>query len=342
MQETPDPQTAIHLACKVVSDIGYLVSDYLTMDVSVILLTRNTCQQTREAIESVLSSTDALTKEIHVVDNGSTDDTPQVLPRLFPQIHYSHMERNLGFARGVNFTAREATGDFLLLLNSDARVAPDAIALAVDWMRAHPRCGIAGAQLYHPGGRKQNSIANFPTLATELLNKFLLRTFWPQRYPGKEREFREPIEVESVIGAFFLVRRSLWDQLGGLDERYFFFIEETDFCLRARHAGYDTVHLPLIHVWHAQGQTAKKNLVGARIEFWKSRYAFFAAHRGLAARAILRAGLLLRLLVDFLFSALLTAVSFGRWRRWREKFSVNTALLWWHLQGCPAEAGLPR
>lgn len=312
------------------------------MDVSVILLTRNTCQQTREAIESVLSSSDTFTKEILVIDNGSTDETPQILPKLFPQIRYSRMERNLGFSRGVNFAARDAQGDLLLLLNSDARLAPDALALAVDWMRVHTRCGIVGGQLYHPDGRKQNSIANFPTLATELLNKFLLRTFWPRRYPGKELEFREPIEVESVIGAFFLVRRSVWDLLDGLDERYFFFIEETDFCLRAREAGFTTAHLPQVRVCHGQGQTARKNPAGARIEFWKSRYAFFARHRGVAARVVLRVGLFARLAIDFLFSGLLTALSFGQWRRWREKFVVHRALLWWHLEGCPAEAGLPR
>jgi GT2 family glycosyltransferase len=312
------------------------------MDVSVILLTRNTCQQTREAIDSVFGSANTLEKEILVVDNASTDETPQVLPKLFPQIRYTRMDRNLGFARGVNFAAREAKGDFLLLLNSDTKVAPDAIRIAVDWMRAHSSCGIAGGQLYHPDGRKQNSIANFPTLATELLNKFLLRSFWPQRYPGKEQDLREPVEVESVIGAFFLVHRPVWDRLDGLDERYFFFIEETDFCLRARQAGFATVHLPQVHVWHGQGQTAKKNLAEARIEFWNSRYAFFAAHHGLATRVILRIGLLIRLAVDFLSSGLLTLLSFGQWRRWRDKFAVNRALLLWHLQGCPVEAGLPR
>jgi len=312
------------------------------MDVSVILLTRNTCQQTREAIESVLASSGNLTKEIYVVDNGSTDETPATLPKLFPQIRYSHMERNLGFARGVNFAAREATGDFLLLLNSDARLAPDALALAVDWMRAHSHCGIAGGQLYSPDGKKQNSIANFPTLATELLNKFLLRALWPKRFPGKEQDYREPLEVESVIGAFFLVSRSVWDQFRGLDERFFFFLEETDFCLRARQAGFSTMHLPHVHVAHGQGQTAKQSLAGARIEYWKSRYAYFAKHHGLITRGVLRAGLLVRLIMDFLSSALLAALTLGQSRRRREKFAVYGALLWWHLQGCAAEAGLPR
>lgn len=312
------------------------------MDVSVILLTRNTCQQTREAIESVLSSSDLLSKEILVADNGSTDETPAVLPAAFPQIRYLRQERNLGFARGVNLAAREAAGDFLLLLNSDARIAPDALALAVNWMRANPRCGVAGAQLYFADGRKQNSIANFPSLATELLNKFLLRKFWPARFPGKEQEFREPVEVESVIGAFFLVRRAVWDKLGGMDERFFFFLEETDFCLRARQARFTTVHLPQVQVWHVQGQTAKQNLAASRIEYWRSRYAYFAKHAGWPVRGVLLCGLLARLLVDALVSGLFTAITLGQSPRWKDKFAVHRALLAWHLRGCPKDTGLPR
>ena len=312
------------------------------MDVSVILLTRNTCQQTREAIEFVLASSGAITKEIRVIDNGSTDETSTVLPAAFPEIHYQRLERNVGFARGVNLAAREARGEFFLLLNSDARPAPDALCLAVEWMRANPGCGVAGAQLFHEDGRKQNSIANFPSLATELLNKFLLRTLWPQRFPGKEQEYREPVVVESVIGAFFLVRREVWEKLGGMDERFFFFLEETDFCLRARQAGFTTMHLPQVHVWHGQGQTAKQNLAAARIEYWRSRYAYFAKHRGLAVRMVLRCGLLLRLIVDSVVSGLLTVATFGQSRRWREKFAVHRAILLWHLRGCPDGIGLPR
>ena len=312
------------------------------MDLSVILLTRDTCQQTREAIESVFSSSHNLAKEIFVVDNGSSDETPALLPVAFPQIRYLRQEHNLGFARGVNLAAREAKGDFLLLLNSDARIAPDALALAVNWMRADPRCAVAGAQLFFADGRKQNSIANFPTLATELLNKFLLRQLWPRRFPGKEHEFREPVEVESVVGAFFLVRRTVWDKLGGLDERFFVFLEETDFCLRARQAGFATVHLPQVRVWHAQGQTAKQNLAAARIEYWRSRYAYFAKHSSQTVRAVLSCGLLARLLVNSLVSAVLTAFTLGQNRRWREKFAVHRALLVWNLQGRPRQAGLPR
>jgi GT2 family glycosyltransferase len=312
------------------------------LDVSVILLTRNTCQQTREAIESVFSSAGALSKEILVIDNGSSDETPSVLPVAFPQIYYQRTERNAGFAHGVNLAAREAKGNFFLLLNSDARLTPDALVLAVNSMRANQNWGIAGAQLLHADGKKQNSIANFPSLATELLNKFLLRSLWSKRFPGKEQEYREPVAVESVIGAFFLVRRSVWEKLGGMDERFFFFLEETDFCLRAREAGFATMHLPQVRVWHGQGQTAKQDLPAARIEYWRSRYAYFAKHRRRLACAVLRCGLLLRLILDSLFSGLVTAMTLGQSQRWRDRFAVHRALLSWHLRGCPADAGLPR
>jgi len=311
------------------------------LDVSVILLTRNTCRQTREAIESVVCSADALSKEIYVVDNASADESSSVLPITFPEIRYKRMEQNLGFARGVNLAAREANGTFFLLLNSDARLQPDALRLAVEWMHRNPGCGIAGAQLVYPDGKKQNSIANFPSLATELLNKFLLRTLWPERFPGKEQEYREPVEVESVIGAFFLVRREVWEKLAGMDERFFFFMEETDFCLRARQVRFSTMHLPQVRVWHGQGQTAKQDMPAARIEYWRSRYAYFAKHRSLAACIALRSGLLLRLCVDSAVSGLLTGITFGRSSRWREKFSVHRALLFWHLRGCPEGIGLP-
>jgi len=312
------------------------------LDVSVILLTRNTCRQTREAIESALASRGAISKEIHVLDNGSTDDTSQVLPVAFPEIHFKRLDRNVGFARGVNLAAREARGDFFLLLNSDSRLEPDTLRLALEWMLANPGCGVAGAQLLHADGSKQNSIANFPSLSTELLNKFVLRTLWPKRFPGKEQEYREPVEVESVIGAFFLVRREVWEKLEGMDERFFFFLEETDFCLRAKQVGFATMHLPQVRVWHGQGQTAKQDLSAARIEYWRSRYIYFEKHGSHAARILLRCGLLLRLLVDAAASSLLTMITFGQSRRWSVKFAVHRALLLWHLQGCPAGVGLPR
>ena len=311
-------------------------------EVSVLIITRNTRALTSGAIRSVRESRDTLVKEIIVVDNGSTDDTAAALLREFPQIQFICSEKNLGFSRACNLAAKRACGEFLLLLNSDARPEPDALAQAVAWMRTHPDCAVAGAQLLNADGSRQNSIANFPTLATELLNKSLLRRLRPEKFPGKEREYREPVEVETVVGAFMLVRKSVWDLFGGLDERYFFFFEETDFCLQARRRGQRVFHLPEVHVRHERGQTARQASVEARIEYWRSRYTFFAKNHRPLARLILAVGLWLRLLFDSLAAGLCALATLGQNARWRERWRVCAALADWHLRGCPAEQGLPR
>ena len=306
--------------------------------VSVIIVTRNTREFTLAAVRSVCESRGNFGREIVVVDNGSSDGTRNTVMDEFPGTRYCRSEVNLGFAKANNLGAREAKGEYLLLLNSDARLQPDALRLALDWMKKRPECGIAGAQLLNPDGSRQNSIANFPTLATELLNKPLLRRLFPRKFPGKEQEYKEPVAVESVIGAFMLIRADTWKALEGLDERYFFFFEETDFCLQARRRGWKTFHLPQTLVWHEQGRSAKELPAPARIEYWRSRYAYFRKNHNRLVRGALAAGLGARLAIGWLGSVLGILVSAD----WRERCRVQTALFKWHLRGRPLEMGLPK
>jgi GT2 family glycosyltransferase len=310
--------------------------------VSVVVVSRNTCALTCAALQSVFDSEDQFSKEVVVVDNASTDETPAAVPREFPAVKYMRFETNLGFARANNLGAKEMRGEFLLLLNSDARLKPDTLAQAVTWMRANPECGIGGVQLLNADGSRQNSIANLPSLATELLNKSLLRRLFPERFPGKEQRFAQPIEVESVIGAFMLIRGKVWRESGGFDERYFFFLEETDFCRQARERGWKVYHLPQAQAWHGQGQSGRQTPVAVRIEYWRSRYAYFRKNCGMLANGVLRVGLRVRLFVDWLSSGLMLLMTAGRAPRWRHRWEVTTALWRWHFLGCPDGMGLPR
>ena len=312
------------------------------IDVSIIIVTRNTRALTLAAVRSIFESQDTLSKETFVVDNGSNDGTESALVTEFPAVTVIRSETNLGFARANNRGAEKAAGEFLLLLNSDARLKPDALQKSVDWMRQNPKVGVAGVQLLNPDGTRQNSIANFPSLATELLNKSILRRILPRRFPGKEHRFDGPVEVESVIGAFMLVRREVWRQLGGLDESYFFFFEETDFCARSRQLDWRVFHLPQVEVWHEQGKSAGQQPAAARIEYWRSRYTYFRKHRGTPALAMLRVGLLLRLFVDTLVSTITVLITFAAAPRVRHRWQTHLALWRWHLLGCPAKMGLPR
>lgn len=311
-------------------------------DVTVIIVTRNTCALTCAAVQSVFASADGLAKAVVVVDNGSTDGTAAVVRERFPTVRYLFSEVNLGFAGANNRGALGTAGEFILLLNSDARLEPDALGQAVAWMRAHPDCGIGGAHLLNPDGSPQNAIANFPTLATELLNKSLLRRLFPRRYPGKEQHFTEPVAVETVIGAFMLIRRTVWEALGGFDERYFFFFEETDFCLGVRRAGWRILHLPQVRVWHEQGGSAKRVSAAARIEYWRSRYRYFRKNHPALTLGLLATGLGVRLLVSAVTQNLAWGLTFGRNPRCADKARVSNALVGWHLRGCPTGMGLPR
>ena len=312
------------------------------VDLSIVIVTRNTCALLCAALRSVFESRDALTKRIIVVDNGSTDDTALVVQREFPTVKLVCAPRNLGFSRANNLGAKEAEGEWLLLLNSDARLKPDALVVAVDWMRQHADCGVCGGQLLDPDGTPQNSIANEPSLTTKLLNKSLLRRIFPRRFPGKENRSRDPIQVESIIGAFMLIRREVWDALGGLDERYFFFLEETDFCVRARQNGWKVYHLPQVEIWHEQGRSAAQAPLAARIEYWRSRYLYFQKHHGRLSRGMLQAGLCIRLLVNWLMNGLVTVLTLGLSAHCRERWRICTALWRWHLSGRPDTMGIPR
>jgi GT2 family glycosyltransferase len=310
--------------------------------VSVIVVSRNTCELTCAAVRSVLQSEDGFAKEIIVLDNGSTDDTPHVLPREFPTVNYVRSEANLGFAKATNLGAARVGGEFLLLLNSDARLKPNTLAEVVGWMRRHPECGVAGVQLLNPDGSRQNSIANLPSLATELLNKSLLRRLFPRRFPGKEHPFTEPVEVESVIGACMFIRRSVWQAVGGLDERFFFFLEETDFCRQVRVRGWKVCHLPQAEAWHGQGQTGRQTPASVRIEYWRSRYTYFRKNCSSVTCGLLRVGLCVRLFFDWLTSGVMLALTGGQAARWRQRWNLTTTLWCWHLRKCPVEMGLPR
>jgi hypothetical protein len=177
-------------------------------------------------------------------------------------------------------------------------------------------------------------------LATELLNKSLLRRLSPEKFPGKEKVYSEPVDVDSVIGACMMVRREALDQVGLLDEDYFLFLEETDWCYRMKRAGWKVYHVPDAEVYHFQGKSAEKEKKRARVEYFRSRYHFFKKNRGGWQGFILRTGAVIRLggeLVAMTVACLMTLFTV---RSWRRKLSIYAYLFWWHLKLCPEDMGL--
>lgn len=309
---------------------------------SAIIVNRNTADLLVRCVDHILRSNLTCNAEIIIVDNGSTDDSVAKVKRAHSDVTVVEAGRNLGFAAANNRALENAHGEFLLLVNTDALLEPDCAKTLLDVMKAFPDTGMVGPQLVNPDRSVQTSYEAVPTIATETLNRSLLKRLFPSKYPGKNRTLAAPEQVEALIGAVMLVRRKALEQVGGFDEGYFFFLEETDLAVRLREAGWKVVHHPLARAVHLQGATAKTYHAGARIEFYRSRYRFFAKHYGKNQMRILKAVLLANLTLNVLFLGIACVATLGMVRAPVKRLSVRWQLLKWHLQGCPPGPGLPR
>ncbi len=310
------------------------------MDLSVIIVNWNTKDLLCQCIDSLAHTVKKIDTEIFVVDNGSTDGSIGAVREKFPGVKMIENPVNLGFAKANNQALSISKGRYLLLLNPDTHVKDEAIPQMLSFMNAHAEAGVVGAQLLNSDGSKQNSIANFPSLATELVNKSLLRWLFPEKFPGKETDYPGPVEVDSVIGACMLVRREAMEQVGLLDEEFFLFLEETDWCSRMKKAGWKIYHIPQAEVLHFQGKSAEAEKGKARIEYYRSRYHYFRKNRGSFQFSVLLIGLIIKLLVELVFGTIGCVFTLFMVKKWRTKLSTYLYLMRWHLRGCPEEMGL--
>jgi GT2 family glycosyltransferase len=288
-----------------------------------------------EALRSIADTVHNYRHEVFVVDNGSADGSPEAIKEAFPRVRLIRNSRNLGFSRAVNLALAQAAGNYCVLLNSDARLIEGAIGTLVAFMQENPDVGIAGGQLINEDGSRQNSIAPFPSLATELLNRRLLRILFPYWYPGKERHYPRPVDVDSLVGACIIVRCQAIEEVGNLDEGYFFFMEETDWCFRMKEQGWRISFVPGARILHRQGASASMAKAEARIEYYRSRYRFFTKWYGKRRTTVLKIGLMLRLVGEVAANSLLL------WKkRYRRRWRTYCRLLLWHLRSCPSNEGL--
>ena len=310
------------------------------MDLSVIIVNWNTRDLLLKCLESLYSTLQGLAHEVIVVDNDSSDGSVQAVGERFPQVTVLANKRNIGFAGANNLAFRRARGRYLLILNSDVEVTPEAVPGTVRFLDSHPKAAAAGIQLFFPDGRKQNSFDSFPTIATEILNKSLLRKLFPRALPSKNQEYTSPLPVDLVIGAFLMVRREVVEEVGDLDERFFLFMEEADWCLRMRRAGWEIYYLPDYRAIHHHGASKRKLESASWIEYYRSTYLYFRKHRGLLAYAWLRVLRFLKMFVNLGLTTLGLLVTGFRKERHRRKFLIYLDVVLWHLALCPRDAGL--
>ena len=233
------------------------------MKVSVIIVSFNASDLLRDCLDSLFRCGSVHEPEVIVVDNASADDSVAMIREHFPRVILMETGWNAGFAAGVNQGYAQSCGQYVFLLNPDARLKPGAIDHAVAFMEAHPECGICGARLLNPQGNLEPSARRFPNSLYKLLTTSGLSTRFPSsRVFGKADyryfDHRSVLPVDWVPGTFCALRRTMLEQLGFFDERFYLYYEETDLCLRAKRAGWEVCFIPDAEVVHEGGGCSKR------------------------------------------------------------------------------------
>jgi N-acetylglucosaminyl-diphospho-decaprenol L-rhamnosyltransferase len=253
-------------------------------DISILILNWNTRDLLVKCLDSIAHTAGNLSAEIVVVDNASSDGSRAMVRERFPNVRLIENETNVGFARGNNQAMAVSSGRYALLANSDAFVWPGAIRALVDLADSQPQAGIVGAQLVNADGSFQASYTRFPI-------------------------------VDYVEGACLLVRRKAFEEVGGLDESYFMYAEEVDWCYAMRAKGWQVWYQPAAKVTHLGGGSSYNRPLEREADLYRSRVRFFRKHYGARTAELLKLQIYVFTAIKIFVHKLLRAVSGGRYGR---------------------------
>lgn len=272
-----------------------------------VIVTWNTGDLLADALTSLEEQTGGVTYEVIVVDNGSVDGTSEMVTRRFPAVRLLSLPENLGFTGGNNRGFEIALGRYLLLLNSDTVVLPTTVAPLVRFLDDHPRSGCAGARHLNADGSLQRSMDDFPTLVsdglsyTELLRVPAVDRWLTKRYAWWS-DHEEQRQVGWVNGACMMVRREVYEQLGGFDEDLFIYGDELDWCQRMAKAGWTVDFVPSAEVIHLGGQAMDRAadrrtrlLLEGQLHFYRNhheRWRYLSLSALIAGTALVRLALI--------------------------------------------------
>ncbi len=256
------------------------------MKLTIIIVNYNTGHLLKECLESIYSTVkgDDFCKVI-VVDNNSTDGSVNLIKKFFLRVELIENHENIGFARANNQAIKVSKSQYVLLLNPDTVVQHDAIFKMVHFMNTNPRAGVLGCRILNPDGSLQPSCKRFPTQLGEFLqNTFLDRLLPIDRVSGRFSimgwKHDEVRDVDWATGACLMVRKKTIDEVRLLDERYFLYYEEVDWCYRIKQLGWRVCFIPDAQIIHYQAQSTEQYLDMSLVESYKSHYYFFKKHYG--------------------------------------------------------------
>jgi GT2 family glycosyltransferase len=225
--------------------------------------------------------------EVFVVDNASADQSAEMVAEKYPWVRLTANKDNRGFAAGNNQAFSISTGEYVLMLNPDTEVKPGALKTLIDFFADHPKAAVVAPQLLNTDGSIQRSCRQFPTFVGMLYELIGLSRMFPPSSPRglKFREYKmldwnhdDEREVDQPEGACLMIKRSVLDQVGMLDEGFFMLFEEVDWCYRVKKAGYQIWFTPRAQVMHHYGQSIKQVKVAMILSSHRGLYRFWHKH----------------------------------------------------------------
>ena len=253
------------------------------MKLSIVIVNYNVKHYLEQCLESVLRATTDIDAETIVLDNHSKDDSVAWLSQRFPQVHFIESNHNLGFARGNNMAIRQSRGQYVLLLNPDTILGEDVLNQTLAFMDEHPKAGALGVQMLKTNGEHAlESRRGLPSPMTAFYKMCGLCARYPRsrrfgRYYMGWLTWDEPVRIEVVSGAFCLLRRSVLDDVGMLDEDYFMYGEDIDLSCRVLKGGYENWYHPA-RILHYKGESTQKSSFRYVHVFYEAMLIFFRKH----------------------------------------------------------------
>lgn len=255
------------------------------MDLSICLVPLNALNYIEPLLASIKRFTTGLTYEVIVVDNGSSDGTVEWLQQHHPEIALTRNRINLGFTRGNNQAMEQAKGEFILLLNPDTLLTEDCFGPQINYLREHPEVGITIPKVLNTDGSFQQQSRRGDARPAEVFGYFLkLGKLFPENkalngYLQSWLSEDEVAEVKAVSGSCMFIRRQVYEKIGGLDERFFAYQEDSDYCMRARQAGWKVMYVPLSSIVHYAGEGGSKtNPYHSIFQWHRSYFLYYRKH----------------------------------------------------------------
>jgi GT2 family glycosyltransferase len=256
------------------------------IDISIIIVSWNTEDILRNCLTSIYEDGGDVAYEVIVIDNASSDGSAEMVRKNFPQVVLIENSENRGFAAANNQGITIAKGRYVLLLNSDTIVLDKAIEKTLSFADGHPESGIVGCRVLNPDKTLQPTCFMFPSVLNMLLSTtYLYKLFPKSRFFGRERmtwwDRSDTRQVDVATGCFMFVRREAIEQVGLLDEQFFIYGEETDWCYRFKKAGWKVIFTPCAEIIHLGGQSTKQKATAMIVQLRKSILQFMKKHHSL-------------------------------------------------------------